>query len=297
MPKIPLSIILFTLLFSISSLYAEEATLAKIDSTKIQDSVIDSTVVDTSASSLIVKDSIEQLNHFTVADSALDDFSFGIFAGGKFQFINFKERSHFQDDLDSIYNKASNDEFNEVQNISVQRVNYQKVNVTLPAYMGIEIPLNRYFRLATSLGYFYGQEEAILIEGSKNTGLEYALDWWTLHYEFQLNLSEWLINTADFPQIFFALNLNQLIGTASLRYMGNEKQSENPYEIMGWGFSVGSRQSAGDYFELEMQLGLDFQSTDFGIRWNELIPSSSDESFISPSLNTFWFGLRLIYKL
>ncbi len=242
------------------------------------------------------QDTLAPLKHFPTADTALGAFHLGLFVEARLQFINFEDRKVFQQHLDTLYTRARRDTFNIQQGIRINKVDFQKVNLTLPVSVGFEMPIGSFFRAGASVGILYTRETALLLEGSRTRQLDYQIWWFPLQYELQLNLSELLILSPDFPQLFLDAHLNQITGQARLEYEGLVSHSKS-WELLGGGFSFGGRRKISDEIELETQLGIDFQSLTFDKKWSALWDEYPAEREIQPHLNTFWFALRLLYKI
>jgi len=234
--------IAFCLVFFFETVFSQDSTSVSLDPIP-QDSVFvqppqDSLPKDSLLQDSLPKDTTLVPNDTAKADTVIIKRGLRFFASTGVQFIDFKERSKFQDHLDEQLKEYKEDyKKDSAGYVMPQKQDFQTVNLAFPITAGIMWQFNNIHAIGLGAGFLYDKESVIIKDKNSNfKNFSYTLKAFPLFVEYRLGISENLISIKNVDYFSVLLRYYWMLpGTGISSSWDNVKAD---FEPLGNGFGV-----------------------------------------------------------
>lgn len=121
-----------------------------------------------------------------------------IFGQASISFLDFEERSYFQNAIDTIYADFRSQAVNAEESLYVAKQNFQKVNFCFPIMGGIQYQLMDDHFLSAGIGFIYDNESVVLTDRkNKAHNYNYTIQGVPLFLEYRLAIPKNLITLSN----------------------------------------------------------------------------------------------------
>jgi len=221
--------------FSQDSLDTVSIDTAFIDTTFIDTAFVDTASVDTNYTDTTF---ISLFKDTASVDSVKIKPGLHFFASAGAQFINFKERSTFQNRLISKYNEYEKDFIEEPDGYTIPiKQNFETVNLAFPISAGIIWQFSDVHSLGLGMSLVYDNESVILTDKQgKIHNFKYTLQTFPIFAEYRLLISPNLISLKDNDYFSIFLRYYWLLPPTGIKSSwGNAKAD---FEPLGNGYGI-----------------------------------------------------------
>jgi len=236
-------LVFFGIAFSQDSSFVLLPQDSLVKDSVVKDSVVkDSVVKDSVVKDSIAKDSIVTPVDTTSLDSAIKSgLHFFISAGA--QFINFKERTKFQDLLNTKYKEYESDfKADTAGYVSPIKQDFEKVNLTFPISAGIIWQFSDVHSLGLGVGFLYDNESVILTDKEEEIhNLKYTLMALPLFAEYRLLISPDLFSLKNNDYFSIFLRYYWLLPPTKISSSWGSAKADFESRGSGYGIFLGYR--------------------------------------------------------
>jgi len=228
-------ILFFLVFFGIAFSQDSSFVLLPQDSIIVQDSIVqDSVVQDT-----VVQDTTFKPIPIDTAslDSAIKT-GLHFFVSAGVHFINFEDRSTFQNLLNAEYNKYTNDFIADSAGyISPIKQDFEAVNLTFPISAGIIWQFSDVHSLGLGLSFLYDNESVVITDKKNNShNYKYTLQAYPLFAEYRLLISPNLLSLKD--NDYFSLFLRYYWLLPPTKVSSSWGNAKADFEPLGNGYGI-----------------------------------------------------------
>jgi hypothetical protein len=205
----------------------------------VKDSIVENTVDTASIDTSVVKNTLKAISIDTSSkDSAKIKSGLHFFVSVGAQFINFKERSKFQDFLNARYKEYENDyKADSVGYTLPIKQDFETVNLTFPISAGIIWQLSDVHSFSLGVVFLYDNESVILTDKQDEIhNLKYTLQAFPAFAEYRLLISPNFISLKDNDYFSLFLRYYWLLPPTKINSSwGNAKAD---FEPLGNGYGI-----------------------------------------------------------
>lgn len=193
-------------------------------------------------------------------------------------FLGFDDRDKFQEATDSIYKDLREEARTEAETLAVSRQTFQKVNLSIPLYAGIQVqPFENHF-LSLGTGFIYDDESVVLTDrNSKSHHYSYTLQAIPLFLEYRLAIPPSIISITDASLFSISLRWYWMLPGTEIYSTWGKIGSKPSLLGNGFGISLGYLIASWKSFKIYGDLGFNSITIKSDGYFEDIVPIYKDE--------------------
>lgn len=195
------------------------------------------------------------------------------FAQTGVSFLGFDDRDKFQEATDSIYKDLREEAKTEAETLAVSRQTFQKVNLAIPVYAGVQFqPFENHF-LSLGAGFIYDKESIVLTDrNSKSHNYSYTLQAIPLFLEYRLAIPPSIINLSEASLFSISLRWYWMLPGTEIYSTWGKIESKPSLLGNGFGISLGYLVASWKSFKIYGDLGFNSISIESDGYFDDIVP-------------------------
>ena len=201
-----------------------------------------------------------------------------IFGQASISFLNFEERSYFQNAIDTIYADFRSQAVDAEESLYVAKQNFQKVNFCFPIMGGIQYQVLDDHFLSAGIGFIYDNESVVLTDRkNKAHNYSYTIQGVPLFLEYRLAIPKNLITLSNGGLFSIAVRWYwTLPGTEIYTTWGKLEAKNKPWGA-GFGISLGYLIASWNGLNIYGDIGYSSISVESKESFADIVPDGPTE--------------------
>ena len=214
----------------------------------------------------------------TVSNEKPESARLSLFLQSGISFLGFDDRDKFQEAVDTIYNDLKTEARTEAESLAVSRQDFQKVNLAIPLYAGLQAQLLDNHFLSLGMGFIYDNESIVLTDKSEKThNYHYTLQAVPLFLEYRLAIPSSIISLSDSELFSVSLRFYWMLpGTEIYSSWGVLKAENSP--LNGFGLSLGYLIGSWKGIKIYGDLGFNSITIESNKPYSTIVPIYTKDS-------------------
>jgi len=205
-----------------------------------------------------------------------DKSSLSLFVQPGISFLNFSERSQFQNAIDTIYADFKAQAITEDESLYVAKQDFQKVNFCFPVSLGFQWQWTQDHFVSVGAGYIYDNESVVLTDRrDKIHNYEYTLQGFPLFLEYRLTIPKNLITISGESLFSIAFRWYWMLPGTEIYSSWGHIQGETPVWGNGFGLSLGYLVTTWKSIHIYSDLGFTSITVDSDDSFSKVVPNGS----------------------
>ena len=201
-----------------------------------------------------------------------------VFGQASISFLDFAERSYFQNAIDTIYAEFKSQAVDAEESLYVAKQNFQKVNFCFPVMAGIQYQvLNDQF-ISAGIGYIYDNESVVLTDRkNKAHNYSYTIQGVPMFLEYRLAIPTSLITLSNGGLFSVALRWYWTLPGTEIYTTWGKLEAENKPWGAGFGVSLGYLIASWNGIKLYGDIGYSTISVKSKESFADIVPDGPTE--------------------
>lgn len=207
-----------------------------------------------------------------------DNSRLSVFVQPSISFLNFEQRTYFQDAIDTIYKEFKSQAVDAEESLYVAKQNFQKVNFCFPVSAGLQLQLHEGHFLSSGIGFIY-DNESVVISDRKNKAhnYSYTIQGVPLFLEYRIAIPTNLITLSNGGLFSLALRWYwTLPGTEIYSTWGKIEADNKPWGA-GFGVSLGYLVTSWNGVNIFGDIGFSSISVKSKDSFTRIVPDAPNE--------------------
>ena len=201
-----------------------------------------------------------------------------IFGQASISFLDFEERSYFQNAIDTIYADFRSQAVDAEESLYVAKQNFQKVNFCFPIMGGIQYQVFNDQFISAGIGYIYDNESVVLTDRkNKAHNYSYTIQGVPMFLEYRLAIPTSLITLSNGGLFSIALRWYWTLPGTEIYTTWGKIQAENKPWGAGFGISLGYLIASWNGINLYGDIGYSSISVKSKESFADIVPDGPTE--------------------
>ena len=201
-----------------------------------------------------------------------------IFGQASISFLDFEERSYFQNAIDTIYADFRSQAVNAEESLYVAKQNFQKVNFCFPIMGGIQYQLMDDHFLSAGIGFIYDNESVVLTDRkNKAHNYNYTIQGVPLFLEYRLAIPKNLITLSNGGLFSIAVRWYWTLPGTEIYTTWGKLEAENKPWGAGFGISLGYLIASWNGINIYGDIGYSSISVESKESFADIVPDGPTE--------------------
>lgn len=201
-----------------------------------------------------------------------------IFGQASISFLDFEERSYFQNAIDTIYADFRSQAVDAEESLYVAKQNFQKVNFCFPIMGGIQYQVFNDQFISAGIGYIYDNESVVLTDRkNKAHNYSYTIQGVPMFLEYRLAIPTSLITLSNGGLFSIALRWYWTLPGTEIYTTWGKIEAENKPWGAGFGISLGYLIASWNGINLYGDIGYSSISVKSKESFADIVPDGPTE--------------------
>ena len=201
-----------------------------------------------------------------------------IFGQASISFLDFEERSYFQNAIDTIYAEFKSQAVDAEESLYVAKQNFQKVNFCFPVMAGIQYQVIDDQFISAGIGYIYDNESVVLTDRKNNAhNYSYTIQGVPMFLEYRLAIPTSLITLSNGGLFSVALRWYWTLPGTEIYTTWGMLEAENKPWGAGFGISLGYLIASWNGLNLYGDIGYSTISVKSKKSFADIVPDGPTE--------------------
>ena len=201
-----------------------------------------------------------------------------IFGQASISFLNFEERSYFQNAIDTIYADFRSQAVDAEESLYVAKQNFQKVNFCFPIMGGIQYQVLDDHFLSAGIGFIYDNESVVLTDRkNKAHNYSYTIQGVPLFLEYRLAIPKNLITLSNGGLFSIAVRWYWTLPGTEIYTTWGKLEAENKPWGAGFGISLGYLIASWNGLNIYGDIGYSSISVESKESFADIVPDGPTE--------------------
>ncbi|MBR4915728.1 MAG: hypothetical protein IKZ45_01425 [Fibrobacter sp.] len=201
-----------------------------------------------------------------------------IFGQASVSFLNFEERSYFQNAVDTIYADFRSQAVDAEESLYVAKQNFQKVNFCFPIMAGIQYQVFNDQFISAGIGYIYDNESVVLTDRkNKAHNYSYTIQGVPMFLEYRLAIPTSLITLSNGGLFSIAFRWYWTLPGTEIYTTWGKIEAENKPWGAGFGVSLGYLIASWNGINLYGDIGFSSISVESKESFADIVPDGPTE--------------------
>ena len=201
-----------------------------------------------------------------------------VFGQASISFLNFEERSYFQNAIDTIYADFRSQAVDAEESLYVAKQNFQKVNFCFPIMAGIQYQVFNDHFISAGIGYIYDKESVVLTDRKNNAhNYSYTIQGVPMFLEYRLAIPTSLITLSNGGLFSIALRWYWTLPGTEIYTTWGKIEAENKPWGAGFGVSLGYLIASWNGINLYGDIGFSSISVKSKESFADIVPDGPTE--------------------
>lgn len=201
-----------------------------------------------------------------------------IFGQASISFLDFEERSYFQNAIDTIFTDFKSQAVDAEESLYVAKQNFQKVNFCFPIMGGIQYQVFNDQFISAGIGYIYDNESVVLTDRkNKAHNYSYTIQGVPMFLEYRLAIPTSLITLSNGGLFSIALRWYWTLPGTEIYTTWGKIEAENKPWGAGFGISLGYLIASWNGINLYGDIGYSSISVKSKESFADIVPDGPTE--------------------
>jgi hypothetical protein len=201
-----------------------------------------------------------------------------VFGQASISFLNFEERSYFQNAIDTIYADFKSQAVDAEESLYVAKQNFQKVNFCFPVMAGIQYQVFNDQFISAGIGYIYDNESVVLTDRkNKAHNYSYTIQGVPMFLEYRLAIPTSLITLSNGGLFSIALRWYWTLPGTEIYTSWGKLEAENKPWGAGFGVSLGYLIASWNGINIYGDIGFSSISVESKESFADIVPDGPTE--------------------